>query len=154
MEVEAMVRPVVEAAGLELVEATFLRGQGRGILRVTVDRDGGVDLDAIGEVSERISRRLDLEGFDPGPYSLEVSSPGVERQLRDPRHFARAVGERVKVRLRVPEGSRSLEGNVLDANPEAVRIETEAGELSVAYDDIMSARTVHDWTRDLKGDRR
>lgn len=154
MEVEAMVRPVVEAAGLELIEATFVREQGRRILRVTVDREGGVDLDAIGDVSERVSRRLDLEGFNPGPYSLEVSSPGVERPLREPTHYSRAVGERVKLKLRGPEGSRSLEGTVVEATPEAVRVSTDTGELSVAYDEIASARTVHDWTADLKGDKR
>src|SRR5919106_3538082 len=87
MELEAVVRPVVEAAGLELVDVTFRREAGRRILRVTVDREGGVDLGAISLVSERISRRLDVEGFEPGPYSLEVSSPGVERPLRRPADF-------------------------------------------------------------------
>jgi ribosome maturation factor RimP len=154
MEVEAMVRPVVEAAGLELVEATLVREQGRRILRVTVDRDGGVDLESIGEVSERVSRRLDLEGFDPGPYSLEVSSPGVERPLREPRQFARAVGERVKVRVRAVEGMRSVEGTLVEANPERVRISTEGGEHELAYEDVVSARTVHDWVKDLKGAKR
>src|SRR4051812_39266496 len=63
MDVEALLRPVVEAAGLELVDAAFARERGRRILRVTVDRDsaGGIDLDTIAEVSGRISRRLDLE---------------------------------------------------------------------------------------------
>ena len=153
MEVEAMVRPVVEAAGLELVEATLVREQGRRVLRVTVDRDGGVDLDTVGEVSERVSRRLDLEGFDPGPYSLEVSSPGVERPLREPRQFARAVGERVKVKLRAAEGPRSLEGVLAGATPEEIRLATDEGERALAYDEIASARTVHDWVRDLKGEK-
>jgi ribosome maturation factor RimP len=151
MEVEAMVRPVVEAAGLELVEATLVREQGRRILRVTVDREGGIDLDTVGEVSERVSRRLDIEGFDPGPYSLEVSSPGVERPLREPRQFARAVGERVKVKLRAAEGPRSLEGVLAEATPAEIRLATDEGERALAYDDIASARTVHDWVKDLKG---
>lgn len=148
-----MVRPVVEAAGLELVEATLVREQGRRVLRVTVDRDGGVDLETVGEVSERVSRRLDLEGFDPGPYSLEVSSPGVERPLREPRQFARAVGERVKLKLRAAEGPRSLEGVLAEATPEEIRLATDEGERALAYEDIASARTVHDWVRDLKGER-
>jgi ribosome maturation factor RimP len=155
MEVEAMVRPVVEAAGLELVEATWAREQGRRILRVTVDREGGVDLDTIGEVSERVSRRLDLEGFDPGPYSLEVSSPGVERPLRAPHDFARRVGQRVKVKLSRPvDGTRTIEGAIAEASLEQVRITTESGDRAVSYQDIASARTVHDWTEDLKGGKR
>jgi ribosome maturation factor RimP len=153
MEVEAMVRPVVEAAGLELVEAIFVREQGRRIVRVTVDREGGVDLESIGEISERVSRRLDLEGFDPGPYSLEVSSPGVERPLRDPRQFSRAIGERVKVKVRGVGGPSTIEGTLVEADPDRVRIATEAGEQEVSYQDVASARTVHDWVRDLKGER-
>ena len=100
MDVEALLRPVVEAAGLELVDAAFTRENRRRVLRVTVDRDvaGGPDLDAIAEVSARISRRLDLEDFAPGPYTLEVSSPGVERPLRQPRDYERRVGDRVRVR--------------------------------------------------------
>src|SRR6266487_6540724 len=108
MDLESLVGPVVRASGLELVEASFQRGPGRAILRVLVDREGGVDLEATAEAAERIGRRLDLEGFDPGPYTLEVSSPGVERPLRRPPHFAGAVGQRVKVKtVRPVEGSNS-----------------------------------------------
>jgi ribosome maturation factor RimP len=146
MDVERLVRPVVEGSGLELVEATFHRGQGRGLLKVTVDREGGVDLDAIGEVSDRIGRRLDLEGFDPGPYTLEVTSPGVERPLRRPDEFARRVGERVKVRTARPvEGARVLTGTIVEAGRAEVRLATEAGERTVPFDDIESARTVFEW---------
>src|SRR5205823_9715213 len=107
VEVEAMIRPVVEGAGLEFVEADFHREAGRRVLRVTVERDperGSLDLDTISEVSARISRRLDLERFDPpgGPYTLEVSSPGVERALRTPRDFERHVGEQVRIRTHEP----------------------------------------------------
>lgn len=146
MEVEAMIRPVVEAAGLELVDAALTRERGGRILRVTVDREGGVDLDALGGVSERISRRLDLEGFQPGPYSLEVSSPGIERPLRGPREYARRVGERVKVKLAQPvDGIRSLHGTIVAANEAELRISTEEGERAVAFDNIASARTVFEW---------
>jgi ribosome maturation factor RimP len=146
VEVEAMVRPVVEAAGLELVEATLLRERGRRVVRVTVDRDGGIDLDTIGEVSGRIGRRLDLEGFDPGPYDLEVSSPGLERPLRGPRDFERRVGQRVKVRTAQPiEGSRTHVGSIASADEHAVRIATEAGEREIRYEDMTSARTVFEW---------
>src|SRR5712691_8870009 len=129
MDVEGLVRPVVEAAGLELVEASFHGGPGRGIVKVTVDREGGVDLDTIGQLSERISRRLDLEGYDPGTYTLEVSSPGLERPLRRPDEFARRVGEKVKVKLVHPvEGTRAITGAIVEVGPDEVRIATDAGE--------------------------
>ena len=146
MDLERWVRPVVESAGLDLVDLGFQRGNGGHLLRVTVDRQGGVDLDAIADVSERINRRLDLEGFEPGRYTLEVSSPGVERPLRQPRDFARSVGEKVKVKTsRLVDGVRTIRGTIVDASEHGVRIATEDGELQVSYDDIASARTVFEW---------
>jgi ribosome maturation factor RimP len=146
MDLERAVAPVVEAAGLELVEVTFRREAGRRVLRVTVDRDGGVDLDSIAGVSERISRRLDVEGFEPGPYALEVSSPGVERPLRRPEDFARRVGEKVRVRThRLVEGARNHTGTIAGTSDDAVTIATEAGHRVVAFDEIASARTVFEW---------
>jgi ribosome maturation factor RimP len=149
MELEAVVRPVVEAAGLELVDVTFRRETGRRILRVTVDREEGVDLDTIARTSERLSRRLDLEEFSPGPYTLEVSSPGVERPLRRPEDFARRIGERVKIRTIGPiEGARNHYGVLTAADPDGVTIETEQGERRLSHEDISSARTVFDWNED------
>jgi ribosome maturation factor RimP len=145
MDLEGTIRDVVETSGLEMVEVVF-HDRGRRLLRVTVDREGGVDLDAIAEISARIGRRLDLEGFDPGPYALEVSSPGVERPLRDPRDFARRLGEKVKVRTAEPvEGSRTLTGTLVAAGDRDVRIATDGGERTVAMDNITSARTVFEW---------
>jgi ribosome maturation factor RimP len=150
VEVEELVRPVVEAAGLELVEVTFGRQAPRRVLRVIVDRQGGVDLDAISDVSERVSRRLDLEGFAPGPYSLEVSSPGIERALRQPSDFARRLGETVRVKTNTPlEGSRTIVGALVSADDESIVIATAGGEVRVPYRDIASARTVVDWDREM-----
>ncbi len=146
MDLEGWVRPVVEAAGMDLVDLGFQRGNGVHLLRVTVDREGGVDLDAIAEVSERISRRLDLEGFQPGRYTLEVSSPGLERPLRRPQDFSRSVGAKVKVKMSRPiDGVRSLRGTIVEAGEDAVRIATDEGERQVSYRDIASARTVFEW---------
>jgi ribosome maturation factor RimP len=151
MDLEGTIRPVVEGAGLELVEVNLHHGSGRSLLRVMVDRDGGVDLDAIADASGRISRRLDLEGFDPGPYSLEVSSPGIERPLRGPGDFARRVGERVKVKTARPvDGASVFTGTLVAAEERDVRIATDRDEHTLAYEDIASARTVADWEAELK----
>jgi len=143
-ELETLLKPVVEAAGLELVEINFHGGRG-GLLRVTVDRDGGIDLDTITEVSERISRRLDTEGFTPGPYTLEVSSPGLERPLRRPEEFARHTGATVKVTCIMPEGLRTFAGTIVETSPEQVTVAAEDGMRTVAYENIASARTVFVW---------
>jgi len=150
VDAETVVRPVVEGAGLELVDVTFAREAGRRVLRLTVDRDGGVDLDAISQVSEQVSRRLDLEGFEPGPYSLEVSTPGLERPLRGPRDFRRAVGERVRVRT----AQGVVEGELRHADDDEIRITTPTDERSIRLVDVASGRTVVDWEQELKGSRR
>ena len=146
MDVEALVRPVVESAGLELVEATFGREGGRRVLRVTVDREGGVDLDAISVASERISRRLDIEDFGSGTYTLEVSSPGVERPLRRPQEFERHVGQKVRVKTAEPVGgSRTHTGLLRSTGDGAIVVETAEGDRRIAFEEIRSARTVFEW---------
>lgn len=150
MDAETVVRPVVEGAGLELVDVTFAREAGRRVLRLTVDRDGGVDLDAISRLSEQVSRRLDLEGFEPGPYSLEVSTPGLERPLRGPQDFRRAVGERVRVRT----AQGVVEGELRHADDDEIRLTTPTDERSIRLVDVASGRTVVDWEQELKGSRR
>ena len=149
MDAEALVSPVIEAAGLELVEVAFNREAGRRVLRVTVDREGGVDLDTISATAEQLSRRLDLEGFEPGPYALEVTSPGIERPLRRPVDFRRRVGDRVKVRTTEPiAGARNHAGALVSADAEAITIATNGGELRVPYANVASARTVFEWGPD------
>jgi ribosome maturation factor RimP len=151
IDLEAVVSPVVEAAGLELVEVVFRRENGRRVLRVTVDREGGVDLDTISATSERVSRRLDLEGFSSGPYALEVTSPGIERPLRRPTDFRRRVGDRVRIRTTDPiDGARAHAGTLISAGEEAIVVATDRGELRVTYERITSARTVADWDAELK----
>jgi len=146
MDVEALVRPVVEASGLELVEASFRREGRTRVLRVTVDRDGGIDLETISEASERISRRLDLEDFGPAHYTLEVSSPGLERPLRSARDFQRHVGKKVRVRTTTAvDGTRTHTGPLVAADDGAITVATEAGEHRIPMDQVSSARTMFEW---------
>jgi ribosome maturation factor RimP len=147
VDAEALVRPVIEGEGLDLVDVTFGREDDRRILRVVIDRDGGVDLDTISELSQKISRRLDLEGFEPGPYALEVSTPGIERPLRRPEDFRRAVGERVFVKTE----AGVLEGELRAADADAIRVASREGEHRVALDEVAAARTVVDWDEELRG---
>jgi ribosome maturation factor RimP len=152
MDVEALVRPVVESVGLELWEVTYRKERGRMILRVAVDRDGGVDLDTIALTSERLSRRLDLEGFaGTTPYSLEVGSPGLERALKEPLHYRRSVGLQVLLKTLEPLVGRTvIEGALVSADAEAIVIASDGEELRVPYADVASARTVFEWGTGLK----
>jgi ribosome maturation factor RimP len=150
VDAEALVRPVIEGEGLELVDVTFGREGGRRILRVTIDRDGGVDLETISRLSGKVSRRLDLEGFEPGPYALEVTTPGIERPLRRPQDFRRAVGQRVSVKT----SDGVLEGELRAAEDDAIRIAAAEGERRVALDAVAAARTIVDWDSELKRSER
>jgi len=151
MEAETLIRPVIEGSGLELVDVAFRRESGRRVLRVVVDREGGVDVDTIAELAEKVSRRLDVEGFAPGPYALEVSSPGIERSLKLPRDFARRVGDNVKVKTTTPiEGRTNITGELVSADDDGIVVAAAGGELRVRHADIASARTVVDWDAELK----
>jgi ribosome maturation factor RimP len=155
VDVEALVRPVVEQAGYELVEVSYAGSGGRRSLRVTVDRaEGGMDLDALAVLSEKVARRLDLEDFGDTRYDLEVSSPGIERPLRTPAHFARFVGSQVKVKTAEPvDGAQVHTGRLAAAEEDGITIETEGLARHIAYEDVTSARTVADWDAELKGTR-
>ena len=138
--------PELEPLGLELFDVQ-LTGSGRArVLQVLVDRDGGVDLEAITAATERISPVLDRLDVVSGPFALEVSSPGIERPLRRAEHYRRAVGETVSVKVR--EGSadvRRVRGELTGADDDAITIGSGDDARTIAYDDIEQARTVFEW---------
>ena len=141
----AAVEPVLTPLGLELFDVQ-LTGSGRArTVRVVVDRDGGVDLDAITAASERIQPALDdLDAL--GPYALEVSSPGLERSLSRPEHFRRAVGETVSVKVRGADGgARRMRGELVAADDRGFTVEAEHGAEHVDYEQVVQARTVFEW---------
>jgi ribosome maturation factor RimP len=136
--VRELVEPVLAAEGLEVVDVDHHGAT----LRVFVDGPVGVDLEVISRATQLVSDVLDHDDPVPGRYTLEVSSPGVERPLRTPEHFQRFVGTTVAVRTHPDvEGERRLEG-VLTAADET-SIEVDGRHLS--YDDIERARTVFVW---------
>lgn len=136
--VRALVEPVLEAEGLELVDALFAGGA----LQLFVDRPGGIDLEAISAVSTTVSRLLDEHDPVPGRYTLEVSSPGLERPLRRPEHFMRFVGTVVAVKTRPEvEGERRVQGVLASADDEAVVVDGRR----LAYGEIERAHTVFEW---------
>ena len=154
VDAESLVRPVVEGAGFELFDVSFGGSGGTRTLRVTVDRDGGLDVDTIASLSDKIARRLDLEGFGDGRYELEVSSPGIERPLKTPAHYARAVGARVKVKTASPvDDAQVHEGILLAADEGRIELDIDGTTRAIPVARIASARTVVDWSAELKGSR-
>jgi ribosome maturation factor RimP len=141
--VHDLVIPLLSATGLELYDVEV----GPGVVRVLVDRPGGADLDAITEATSAISSALDAADVIRGRYTLEVSSPGLERPLRRPEHYHHFIGSTVAVKTHPGvEGERRLEGELLTADDEGISLRTEAGEVHLlAYRDIQRARSVFYW---------
>jgi ribosome maturation factor RimP len=135
-----VVTPSLEATGVELVDVELVGN----VLRVTVDKPGGVDLEVISQASKQVSAELDRHDDDlvPGHYVLEVSSPGIERPLRRPEHFKKAVGSTVAVKTGPgTEGDRRVEGVLEAADDDGVVVAGRA----IAYADIEKARTRFVW---------
>jgi ribosome maturation factor RimP len=156
--IAAAVEPVVTALGLELydVEAT---GPGRArTLRVTVEREGGVDLDAVSAASQAISPVLDadpaVQAACPGSYTLEVTSPGLERRLRTPAHFRGAVGAMVSVKTRTGGTAERRRGVLTAADDAGIDVAFETGDERLPYDAVTQARTVFEWGPAAKPGRR
>ncbi len=100
--VEELARPILQSMQLELVEVEFKRTGREALLRIFIDKDGGVMLDDCSEFSHELSTILDVEDFVPCEYNLEVSSPGLDRPLKKPSDYERFAGRLIKVRTYEP----------------------------------------------------
>ncbi|MGE5624546.1 MAG: ribosome maturation factor RimP [Bacillota bacterium] len=133
----------VEALGYEVVELEF-HPQGRGgLLRIFIDREGGVTVDDCEKVSRQVSAVLDVEDPIPGAYTLEVSSPGLDRPLRKEADFVRFAGERAKLELTLPkDGRKRYTGTLQGCEAGEVRIEVDGVVHKLSLGDIAKARLV------------
>jgi ribosome maturation factor RimP len=144
--VRQLIEPLVEAAEVSIYDFEYTGG----VLRVTVDRPGGVDIGVIGKLTRDISRMLDEEDPMPGQYTLEVSSPGLERALRTPEHFIGAVGTLVSIKTKPGvEGDRRFKGTITAADEQSATFAVQGGDpaatRTVAIGDIERARTIFEW---------
>jgi ribosome maturation factor RimP len=153
-KIERLITPIISDLHLDLYDIEF-RG---GTLRVTVDRsaevEGGLDLEAIALASRLIGRELDHDDPMGGHYTLEVTSPGLERSLRVPEHFQKSLGKTVALRLRDivdaagERSERRLQGTLIaaDQHSATIRLDDAAQtERTVNYDKIDRAKTVFQW---------
>ena len=132
--IERVIRPAVTAAECELVGVELLARGGATLLRVYIDTPEGVTIDDCERASRQVSGVLDVEDPLPGAFTLEVSSPGIERPLFVPEHFTRFAGEPVQVRLEPPfEGRRKLKGVLKGYADGAVVVEEDGQEWRVPF---------------------
>ena len=148
--VTRVIEPVLHAMDIDLEGVKIARAGRRRVLRVIVDADGGVSLDEIAEVSRELSARLDAkDAMGETPYTLEVSSPGVDRPLTQPRHWRRAIGRLVAVPVTdgdhaaqqgSPDDSVTQTGRVIDADQEGVTLEIDGAQRVVSYGELGPGR--------------
>ncbi len=138
---EQLALPILEKEGLELVEIEFKKEGSNWFLRLFIDKEGGVDIDDCGRVSEQLSKRLDEVNPIPQAYFLEVSSPGAERPLRKPKDFERAIDHYVHISLYEPiSGAKEWEGYLRKYEDDSITVEVEQEMLTFPMTKVAKAR--------------
>lgn len=139
--VEELVTPILDEQQLELVDIEYKKEGSNWFLRVFIDKDGGIDIDDCGSVSEQLSKRLDAVDPIPTAYFLEVSSPGIERPLKKEKDLYWAVGKRINVTTKEPiEGAKDFEGSLIDFDGQWLIIKEEKKNVKVPFAQVATAR--------------
>jgi ribosome maturation factor RimP len=141
--VRELTEPLVSHAGMELVDVEFLREGGRWVLRLFLDKQGGVSLDDCQDISRQVEKLLDVEDFIEPAYALEVSSPGLERPLRTRAHFEQFTGRDIELKTFGPIGDpprKNYKGRLLGiTSGDVIRIEIDGAEYQVPLDRVAKA---------------
>lgn len=145
-EIRARIAAVLDVHGVDLEDVVITPVGRREMVRVVVDRDGGVDLDTIADLSSDVSAALDeATSLFPSAYVLEVTSPGVDRPLTEPRHWRRAQGRLVTVRRASGE---TVHGRILEGSDDSATLQLENGsDVQIAYSDVELATIDVEFTR-------
>lgn len=144
--VERIIKPVLESQGYQLVERELVTDGGRLVLRIYIDKDGGITVDDCSQVSHTLSTHLDVEDPIHTPYDLEVSSPGIERPLRYPEDFGRYKGETIKLKTLEPiDGRQNYKGVLTGSDADNIYMEVDGLDFTIPFSALHKARIVKDW---------
>ncbi|WP_248926333.1 ribosome maturation factor RimP [Paenibacillus hamazuiensis] len=139
--VESLVQPYLDQHGFELVDIEYVKEGGNWFLRVFVDKEGGIDIDDCGRISEYLSEKLDEKDPIESAYFLEVSSPGAERPLKKPQDFQKAVGHHVFVTTYEPVGGlKEFEGVLAEYNEQELVVEIGKKKHAIPVGKVAGAR--------------
>jgi ribosome maturation factor RimP len=143
---QAIIEPAVTVLGYELVGVEYVSQGRHSVLRIYIDSEDGVTVDDCARVSHQVSGALDVEDPIKGQYTLEVSSPGLERPLFTLEHYRRFAGERAEIRIAAPrDGRRKFQGTLRGVEGDAVIIEVDGEAVALPLDEIEKAHLVHQW---------
>jgi ribosome maturation factor RimP len=140
--VTEIAQPILNSLGLELVEVGYSSGGRKGLLRVFIDKSEGVTLDDCEKVSQYLGHALDVEDPIPNPYTLEVSSPGLDRPLKRREDFTRNVGKLVRIKTLKPiHYDHTFIGRLTDVGESDIQITMTNGKvLAIPFQEIAAAR--------------
>ncbi|MFN8052905.1 MAG: ribosome maturation factor RimP [Acidimicrobiales bacterium] len=137
-----LVAPIVAGLDADIYDIEY----GSGVFRLTLDRPGGIDLDTIAEATRQISRQIDLDDPIPSKFTLEVTSPGLERTLRTPAHWATAIGDVVSVKMKPGfDGDRRVQGVLSAVDDATATLDVDGTEVRCPLDEVDRAKTVFHW---------
>jgi ribosome maturation factor RimP len=145
-----VLEPVVAALDYDLEDVSVTAAGRRSLIRITVDGDDGIDLDGVADVARAISEALDDSAGDAafaGPYVLEVSSPGVDRPLTEPRHWRRAIGRLVTVKIPADEPVRTVTGRIAAADDTQLTLEIDGTEERFGWPQVGPGRIQLEFSR-------
>jgi ribosome maturation factor RimP len=142
MTLEDSIKIAVEGCGVKLYDVVSLKENSNHIYRIYITSQEGINLDKCAEVSRQISPLLDVHEPLNGKYNLEVSSPGIERKLKNTNHFMCSIGENVSVK---DFDKNIIKGKLISADENEIVLQTPHGEETIYYDEISSASTYYEW---------
>ncbi len=145
LKVYQLIEDYLSSIGYELILVEFLRSQNGWILRLYIDKEGGVTIDDCSQVSELIDPILDVELNINFPYNFEVSSPGLNRPLRKLEHFQKVIGENIKVQLIEPifNNRRNIKGILKDVDSSNLLIESNKEKINIPFEKIKKANLIY-----------
>ena len=145
-QVAGLVEPSLEDMGFELVDVEYLSMHGKWVLRLYIDKEGGVTLDDCATVSREIGDLIDVKDVIVHEYILEVSSPGLDRPLKKEKDFKGAIGKKIKVKtVRAVEGRRNYTGYLRNFQEGILFMELESGQVHLSWKDVDKANLVYEF---------
>jgi ribosome maturation factor RimP len=144
--VSDLVEGILEEMGFELVDVEYVSNQGRWILRLLIDKEGGVTIDDCAKVSNELGDLIDVKNFIDHPYALEISSPGLDRPLKKEKDILKAMNKKIQLRMRAPiKGRRNYSGYLRDFRDGALHVEIETGVVALRWSEVDKANLVYEF---------
>jgi ribosome maturation factor RimP len=144
--VSDLVEGILEEMGFELVEVEYIHNLGRWILRLVIDKEGGVTIDDCAKVSNELGDLIDVKNFIDHSYALEISSPGLDRPLKKEKDVLKAMNKKIKLKMLTPvEGRRNYSGYLRDFENGMLHVEIETGLVALPWSEVDKANLIYEF---------